>query len=124
MNKQVITPRNIYSIHAKQNTKAVNIDSIEAMTPEKDRPVVGTFLNVEYPGQPGKVCGKYYKGMQYFEKTMEDNQKYSIPLSVARWINERLYFEQHTHLLDENGQPMKGGKKLPRYKFIIESMVA
>ena|ERR1700733_8311088 len=125
MNKQIlVAPKSHHSIHAVQNKKAVNLDSVEAMTPEKDKMVYGTFLNIEYPGQTAKVCGKYYKGMQYFEKVMEDNQKYSIPWSVARWINERIYFEQHTHLLDENGQAMKGGKKQARYKFIIESMAA
>ena len=63
--------------------------------------------------------------MQYFEKVMEDNQKYSIPLSVARWINERIVYELHTHLLDENGAPLKGAKKQARYKFlIVESMAA
>ncbi len=115
---------NRHSIHARSNKTVVNPDSIEAMTPEKDKTVHGTFVNIEYPGQSAKVCGLYYKGMKYFEKVFEDNQKYSIPLSVARWINERIYFEQHTHLLDETGSPVKGGKKLSRYKFIVESMAA
>ncbi len=115
---------NRHTIHARQNSKPVHVDSIEAMTPDKDKTVSGTFVNIEYPGQPAKVCGLYYKGMQYFEKVMEDNQKYSIPWSVARWINERINVEQHTNLLDSDGHPIKGSKKLARYKFIIESMAA
>ena len=123
---KVLTPSSAigmrHSIHVKGNTKPVNTESIEAMTPEKDRSVTGTFVNIECPGQPQKVCGIYYKGMKYFEKVFEDNQIYSIPLSVARWINERIYHEQHNYLVDEKGNPIKGGRKQARCKFIVESM--
>ena len=110
-------------IHKRINKTPVNTDSIEAMTPETDKKVTGTFLNVECPGQPGKVSGLYYKGMQYFTKVFEDGERCTIPLSVARWINERSAYEQHSYLQDEKGSPIKTGKKQPRYKFMIE-MVA
>ncbi len=108
-------------IHAKANKTPVNKDSIEGMTRETDKTVRGTFMNVEYPGQTARVCGKYYKGMEYFAQTFQDGEVYSIPLSVARFINERCYSEQHTYLQDEKGNPLKTGKKITRYKFIIES---
>lgn len=107
-------------IHKKINKSVVNKDSIEAMTRDTDRMVYGTFVNIECPGQPAKICGRYYKGMEYFSQVLEDNQKYKIPLSVARWINERVFFEPHTYLTDEKGNPIKGTKTQARYKFIIE----
>ncbi len=109
-------------IHRKINKTPKNLDSIEAITPDTDRDVFGTFVNIECPGQPAKVSAKLYKGMQYFSQTLEDGQQYKIPLSVARFINERCKYEQHTYLTDEKGSPLKTGKFMPRYKFMIESM--
>lgn len=111
-------------IHSKINKTPVNTESIEAMTRDTDKTVSGTFVNIECPGQPGTVCGLYYKGMQYFKKVFEDGENCKIPLSVARWINEKSAYEQHSYLQDEKGNPLKTGKKQPRYKFMIEHMAA
>lgn len=108
-------------IHTRINKTPVNVDSIEALTPEKDRMVTGVFVNVECPGQPAKVCGRYYRGMQYFSKVFNDGEKATIPLSVARFINERCCHEQHQYSTDEDGIPIKSGKKIYRYKFHSES---
>jgi len=113
--------RTIMSIHKPINRSPVNMDSIEGMTPATDKMVEGQFINVEAPGQPAKICGKYYKGMQYFQKVFEDNEDCVIPLSVARFINERCYHDKHGYLLDERGQPMKSVKPQYRYKFVIRS---
>lgn len=107
-------------VHSKINKTIVNKDSIEAITPETDHPVSGTFVNIECPGQPAKICGKYYKGMQYFSQVFNDNEKCTIPISVARFINERCFYDQHSHILDDQGHPIKSGKKIPRYKFTAE----
>jgi hypothetical protein len=109
-------------IHKKINRTAVNKDSIEGMTPEKDKKVTGTFLNVECPGQPAKICAILYKGMQYFSQVFEEGISYTIPLSVARFINERCQYEEHSYLTDEKGSPLKTNKYRSRYKFMIESM--
>ena len=124
---KMITPTEIKRdplIHKRINKTPVNIDSIEAMTNETDKNVIGTFVNVECSGQPAKICGLYYKNMPYFSKTFDDNERCTIPLSVARFINERCFYEEHGYLLDEKGNPIKNSKKKPRYKFIIESMAA
>jgi hypothetical protein len=110
-------------IHRRINRMPVNKDSIEAMTPETEKKATGTFINVECPGQPAKVCGKFYRGQEFFCKTFEDNEHCTIPLSVARFINERCQLEEHSYLLDEKGNPIKTGKKKARYKFMID-MVA
>lgn len=108
-------------IHNAISKTVANPESILAMTPETDKNVTGTFVNVECPGQPARICAKYYKKMPYFEKTFIDNEKATIPLSVARWINEECFTQQHTNILDEAGNPTKGLKKIPRYKFLVEN---
>lgn len=107
-------------IHSRINKSAVNIDSIEALTKETDRMVKGTFVNIECPGQPAKISCKFYKGMEYFAQTLQDGESYTIPMSVARFINERCKYEVHSHLTDEKGNPLKTGKFTPRYKFTAE----
>ena len=108
-------------IHPRINRTPVNKESIEGMTYETDKNVSGTFVNIECPGQPAKICCKLYKGMQYFAKVFEDNEKATIPLSVARFINERCKAHKHEYLQDDKGNPLKGDKTLARYKFMIES---
>lgn len=110
-------------IHRKINKHAVNTESIYAMTPESDKKVVGTFMNIECPGQPAKISCKIYRGMEYFSKVFEDQERCTIPLSVSRFINEDVGYDQHSYLQDEKGNPIKTGKKQPRYKFMVE-MVA
>lgn len=107
-------------IHSRINRFPVNKDSIEAMTKETDKNVVGTFVNIETPGQPAKICCRYYKGQEFFNQVFEDGEKYTIPLSVARHINERCFYEPHSYILDDEGNPIKGTKKQPRYKFTAE----
>lgn len=120
---QLVTLKQSYDdfplIHAACNKTAVNVDSIEAMTRETDYKVRGTFIHVEYPGQPLTVSCRYYKGMQYFSKTLMDGEEYVIPLSVARHINERIENETHKHLTDGNGNAIKGSKKISKCKFMI-----
>lgn len=107
-------------IHKRNNKTPVNTGSVNALTPETDYKVRGHFINIEYPGLPQKVCGKYYRGMSYFSQVLNDGETVEIPLSVAKWINEEFCAEQATHLQDEKGNPLKGSKKIARGKFIIE----
>ena len=107
-------------IHKKTNRTKVNINSIYGMTPETDYKVRGQYVNVEYPGLPQKISVKLYNGMPYFNEVLKDGEETVIPLSVARFINEDLGYDQHSYLTDDKGNPLKTGKKVPRGKFIIE----
>lgn len=107
-------------IHKRINRTAVNTDSVYGMTPEKDHKVRGQYVNVEYPGLSQKISVKLYPGMPYFNEVLKDNETTVIPLSVARFINEDLGYDQHSYLTDDKGNPLKTGKKIPRGKFIIE----
>lgn len=122
MSKGMIVPKvNKYTVAGPVNMTPVNKESIEAMTPQTDKKVTGTFVNIECQGQPAKISGLYYKGMPYFSQVFEDGKKYTIPLSVARFINERISYEQHSYLQDAEGNPLKTGKHVSRYKFMVES---
>lgn len=102
----------------------VNILSIEAITPETDYKVKGTFVNVETPGQPAKVSCRLYKGMQVFEKLFLDGERCVIPHSVARFINERIHTNKHKYSTDADGNPQKiSDLPQPRYKFIVEEII-
>jgi hypothetical protein len=107
-------------IHRRISKKPVNVNSIYAMTAETDYKVRGQFVNVEYPGLSTKISVKLYKNMPYFNETLEDGKTTIIPLSVARYINEDLGYDQHSYITDDKGNPIKTGKKIPRGKFIIE----
>jgi len=122
---KLIKPKDVTSsVHKRLNRTVVNKDSIEAMTRETDKMVTGTFVNIECPGQPAKIYGKYYKGMEPFCQVLEDDQKVTIPLSVARFINERCKHHKHSYILDDKGNPLKEDKPTPRYKFLVESIAA
>jgi hypothetical protein len=100
---------------------AVNKDSIEGITRATDKDVYGTFINIECPGQSAKICCRLYKNMNYFSQVLEDGQRYTIPLSVARFINERISYQPHHYKKDEKGNDVKDSKPQARYKFMIEA---
>lgn len=126
MSSAIIVPQETRQdplIHRRINRTAINVDSIEAMTADTDKMVVGTFVNIECPGQPAKICCKLYKRMPYFSETLKDGETYKIPLSVARFINERCKAYKHEQLIDDKGNPIKQDKATARYKFMIEGIV-
>ena len=119
----MIVPQEIKTdplIHKRINKKPVNLDSIEAITAETDRMVTGTFVNVECPGQPAKISAKLYKGQEYFSRVFKDGERATIPLSIARSINERCIYQKHGYIQDEKGNPIKTVESFPRYKFTAE----
>ncbi len=116
---QVIQEKKNPMIIGQVSKKPVNTESIEAMTPETDRPVRGTFKNLESPGNMGFVGCLLYKGMPYWQKWFDDGEEATIPLSVARHINENTSYPIQAYLLDSKGNYMKGtGKIVQRYQFV------
>jgi hypothetical protein len=100
------------------NKTAVNKDSIEAITYETDRMVTGIFKNLESPGQAARIICRLYKHQQPFSQSFDDGERYTIPYSVARHINENCCYPIHSYLLDDKGQHVKGsGRMVNRYQF-------
>ena len=102
----------------KRSSKIVNKNSIEAMKKEDDKMVTGIFKNLENPGQDAYIGCRLYKGQSLFSKWFQDGEEATIPLSVARHINQNTQYPIHAYLLDENGNHVKGtGRMVQRYQF-------
>lgn len=111
-------------IVGQQSKKVQNPDSIEAMTPEKDKMVSGVFKNLECPGQPGFVGCRLYRGQNYWQKWFHDGEEATIPLSIARHINTNTKYPIHSFILDEKGNYIKGtGQMRQRYEFVSKEFL-
>lgn len=107
-----------YLMPKTMGKKAVNVNSIEAITKETDKTVTGTFIHVQYPGQSKYIHCRYYEGQIPFSKNLMDGEVYTVPLSVARHINERVFEIEHSNLLDSQGNAMKSEKKKHHTRFL------
>jgi hypothetical protein len=114
--KQAILPTGYVE---KGNKTVKNPDSLEAFTKETDKMVTGIFKNLESPGQTARVCCRLYKG-QCFNEVFFHDREYTIPLSVAKFINQRIRYPIHKHTIDEKtGESRKDiGEMVQRYQFI------
>lgn len=68
---------------AKQLAK----EKINKLMVEESRLVKGRFRNFESPGAPQRIIVRKYLGIPVFDKIMEDQKMYEIPLYVARHLN-------------------------------------
>ena len=123
MAKIIAPEKKSLNLHGPINREPVNKNSVEGFTKETDKKVRGTFVNIECPGQTFPVTLKLYKGMNLFKKVFKDQEKCEVPLSVARYLNERCFYTKHKHLQDEKGEAVKGNDEIFRCKFMIEEYV-
>ena len=115
---QTFTQKPMVYLGKPINKTAINKDAIEAMTPETDRMVTGVFKNLECQGQPARIICRLYKYQQPFNQVLNDGERYTIPYSVARHINENCAYPIHGFLLDDKGNHVKGtGRTVNRYQF-------
>lgn len=103
----------------KGNKTPVNLDSLEAFTQENDKMVTGVFKNLESPGQTARVCCRLYKGQRFNQVFLHDKE-YVIPLSVAKFINQRIRYPIDKHAIDDKtGESRKDvGTMVQRYQFL------
>ncbi len=106
-----ITTRTI----AKKEAPKPNIQYMR----ERDRqPVRGKFIFHELPGGNMKFAYKAYKGDDVEVYDLLDGEVYSIPLGVARHLNNNCWYPIHSHTVDENGRPAQRiGQKVRRCSF-------
>ncbi len=85
----------------------------------KDSQIVkGVFTNNENPGMGLEFVYKKYKQDPLEKYTFEHNGVYSIPLGVARHINNNTYYNVHEHTKDENGRAdTRISSKVRRFTF-------
>lgn len=66
--------------------------------------VRGRFNYKENPGGRFKLANKAGKGTKLFRDTLIDGHEYTIPLFVARYINEKCRYPRLTSAVDEKGR--------------------
>jgi len=86
---------------------------------DKDREKVrGIFRFHEVPGGSMSFMFKAYKEDQLERYDMLDGEVYSIPLGVAKHLNNDCWYPVHMYTTDENGRSsMKIGQKVKRCSF-------
>jgi len=92
-----------------------NMEYQQAKDAEK---VKGLFKYFECPG--GKMAFSYrkYKNEEIGKYEMEDNKIYTIPLGVAKHINNNIWYQVHGYTIDEHGKPVSNiAQKIKRCAF-------
>ena len=86
---------------------------------DKDREKVrGIFRFHEVPGGSMSFMFKAYKEDQLERYDMVDGEVYTIPLGVAKHLNNDCWYPVHAYTTDENGRSsMKIGQKVKRCSF-------
>ncbi len=75
---------------------------------DKDREMVkGVFKFYEVPGGSMSFCFKKYKGDPIERFDMVDGEVYTVPLSVAKHLNNDCHYPVHSYATDENGKPLQ-----------------
>ena len=81
--------------------------------------VTGVFKNLEVAGGDLTFTLRLYKEDSYKTYTFLDGEKYTVPIGVAKHINNMTKQKQHAYLVDQNGQKMQGiGSFRQRYQFL------
>ena len=86
---------------------------------ERDAKLVkGKFMFHEVPGGTLRFNFHKYKGDPVKTYELVDGEIYTIPLGVAKHLNQDVGYPIHQHALDDNGKPsMKIGKFERRCSF-------
>lgn len=89
------------------------------MERDKDRQMVkGVFKYYEVPGGMVGFCFKKYKEDPLEKFELYDNQVYTIPLGVAKHINNDTWYPVHEYGRNEDGSPLQRiGQKVRRMAF-------
>jgi len=86
---------------------------------DKDREKVkGIFHNYEIPGGEVSFRFRQYKGDKIELYTLKDNHMHTIPLGVAKHLNNNCWYPVHRYEMDENDKSTtKIGQKVRRFGF-------
>lgn len=86
---------------------------------DRDRELVrGVFRFAEVPGGSMSFVFKKYKEDPVERFDLVDGEIYTLPLGVAKHLNNNLWYPQHAHAVDGNGNPIAIiGKKVRRATF-------
>lgn len=86
---------------------------------EDSKMVTGIFKNDEVKGGDLTFTVRFYKEDPYKTYYFEDGKTYTIPLGVAKHINNMTRQKEHAYLVDAEGKKIKGiGSHRQRYTFL------
>jgi hypothetical protein len=99
----------------KEKKKKINLKYMR----DKDRELVkGIFKYYEVPGGVMEFSYKAYKEDQVEKFTLYDGELYSLPLGVAKHLNNNGWYPIYTTKMSENGRSSAViGKKVRRFGF-------
>jgi len=83
--------------------------------------VTGIFKNIEVPGGDLEFAYRAYDGEPIQIYHLDDGQKATIPLGVARHINNQTQVPIHDNILGPDGKRLTGtkiGSYRQRYQFL------
>ncbi|MHA1401148.1 MAG: hypothetical protein ACTSQE_12435 [Candidatus Heimdallarchaeaceae archaeon] len=104
-------------LSAESKRKASTL--IEEKRKEDSKLVKGIFKNLEAPGSDVEFPYRAYKGDPIRVYTLEDGESYTIPLGVAKHINNQCTYKRHKHLVDKDGKHnLAWDKSIERYQFV------
>lgn len=86
---------------------------------DKDKEIVrGIFRFYEVPGGSMSFVYKAYKGDEVARYDLVDGEVASIPLGVAKHLNNNMWYPVHSYTTDETGRAsMRIGQKVHRCGF-------
>lgn len=98
--------------------KDLAIKNLKYMRDKDNQMVRGIFKNYECPGGSLSFNFRKYKEDQIEPYSFVDGGIYTVPLKVAKHLNNNCFHEVHGHALDADGKPVQRIKeKVYRYGF-------
>jgi hypothetical protein len=96
----------------------------QKMREEDGKMVTGVFKNIEVPGGDLQFTFRIYKEDPYKSFHFEDGKEYTIPLGVAKHINNMTKVKQHAYLVNKEGKKIPGiGSHRQRYQFLSKEFM-
>ncbi len=103
---------------ARKNTRKISEEEMKKMREKDHKLVKGIFRCYEPRGGSIGFSFKKYKGDDVLKYELTDGEITTLPLMVAKHLNQNCYYPQHSHVLDANGMPsVEVGKKVQRCSF-------
>lgn len=99
-------------------TKQADSKNLNYLREKDSRLVRGIFKNFETPGGEVRFVYRKYKGEEIKKYVLRDGETYSIPLGVAKHLNNNCNYPVHAYTTNEAGIPtMRVGKRVNRFGF-------
>lgn len=80
--------------------------------------VTGVFKNLEAPGGDLEFAYRGYKDEPIRVYHFNDGETYTIPLGVAKHLNNTTKVKRHKYLVDSQGKRIVDGTPRQRYQFL------